>query len=640
MKKCVLLIILSIIFLIPINSYGANFTITEYDIEMNVNKDNTFDINEYIMADFLVPQHGIYRNLPLRNEIVRTDGTKSKNRAEVTDVYTSEICTVTNSSKYKTLKIGDANKTVTGEHPYGIKYKYNIGKDPLKDKDELYFNLIGSEWETTVSNVNFKITMPETFDASKVGFSVGRVGTSNSAGVEYNVEDKVIQGSYAGAIGPGEALTVRVDLPEGYFVGAKSTASTWDFFNIIVIIIGVVFVIIADRLWAKFGKDAEVVETVEFYPPEGYNSAEIGYMYSGDENKNNIITSLLLYLASKGYIKIEEESGTGLFASKKSFAMHKIKEYDGDNEIERMFFEALFEDGRETTLQSDLVDKFYVTVGKIRRKLKDTKYKIFEKSASGKVKWIIMMSVLLLILITIKPIVDYYDVSIILIEAVLFPAVGILMIVTGLMGRTKLPKAYGVFLGITFGGIPWCEMVLPALLDDTFNMVTYITGFICMSVLVFFASVMPKRTDYGGKMLGRIKGFKRFIETAYTDEIDANGGISKEQKIQELMEEDPEYFYNILPYAYALGLEKEWEKQFESIAVDPPNWYYGSNRFDLVHLNNFMDSVQNSMTTSYSSSGGYSGGGFSGGGSGRWRWRLMVKINRVVFYHSIFASTV
>ena len=78
MKKCVLLIILSIVFFVPINSYGANFTITDYTIEMNVNKDNTFDILESIMVNFTVPQHGIYRTLPLRNEIIRANGKKSK----------------------------------------------------------------------------------------------------------------------------------------------------------------------------------------------------------------------------------------------------------------------------------------------------------------------------------------------------------------------------------------------------------------------------------------------------------------------------------------------------------------------------------------------------------------------------------
>ena len=34
-------------------------------------------------------------------------------------------------------------------------------------------------------------------------------------------------------------------------------------------------------MWIKFGKDERVIETVEFYPPKGFNSAEIGFLYKG-----------------------------------------------------------------------------------------------------------------------------------------------------------------------------------------------------------------------------------------------------------------------------------------------------------------------------------------------------------------------
>ena len=59
------------------------------------------------------------------------------------------------------IKIGDANKTLTGRHTYTIRYTYNIGKDPLKNADELYFNLIGEEWDTTIDNISFNIKMPK-----------------------------------------------------------------------------------------------------------------------------------------------------------------------------------------------------------------------------------------------------------------------------------------------------------------------------------------------------------------------------------------------------------------------------------------------------------------------------------------------
>lgn len=46
------------------------------------------------------------------------------------------------NGNYK-LQIGSANRTLTGEQKYVIKYTYNLGKDPAKNYDELYYNIIG-----------------------------------------------------------------------------------------------------------------------------------------------------------------------------------------------------------------------------------------------------------------------------------------------------------------------------------------------------------------------------------------------------------------------------------------------------------------------------------------------------------------
>ena len=325
------------ILIVPNKSFSAttinDYTIQAYNINMVVNEDNTFDITERITANFNIPKHGIYRKIPLKNSIKRTDGTKSNNIAKISDISVSEDYTTSNENGYKVIKIGNANRTFNGTHAYTIKYKYDIGKDPIKNADELYFNLIGSEWDAPIDNVSFNITMPKTFDESKLGFSSGNVGSTNSSDITYNVNGNTITGNLTNTLMPGQALTVRLTLPEGYFAKAKSN---FDMFPIIVMIICVIFVLIADKLWRKYGKDNKVIETVEFYPPEGLNSAEVAYLYKG-ENSNEGVVSLLIYLADKGYIKIEEE--------KDKFVIKKLKEYRGNNECESLFFHGLFEKG-------------------------------------------------------------------------------------------------------------------------------------------------------------------------------------------------------------------------------------------------------------------------------------------------------
>ena len=321
-------IIMCFIFLIPNQSLGITeddgYTIQAYNINMTVNENNTFDITENINVYFNSSRHGIYRKIPLKNSITRTDGTKSNNIAKITDINVSENYTTSNQNGYKVLKIGDANQTLKGKHSYTIKYKYNIGKDPLKNADELYFNLIGDQWDTNISNVSFTITMPKSFDKSLLGFSSGYVGSTDSSNITYSVNGNTITGNTINKLYAGQALTVRLTLPEGYFVGASNNI---DEFSVIVIILCVVFILIAYRLWAKYGKDEQVVETVEFYPPEGYNSAEVGLLYNGSADTKEIV-SLLIYLANKGYLKIEETEGKGLFSKSKSFKITKIKDYD------------------------------------------------------------------------------------------------------------------------------------------------------------------------------------------------------------------------------------------------------------------------------------------------------------------------
>lgn len=440
----------------------SEYTIQSYDINMIVNEDNTFDITENITAYFNVAKHGIYRKIPLKNSIPRTDGTKSKNRAKITDISISENYTISNENGYKVIKIGNANQTLTGKHSYTIKYKYNIGKDPLKNADELYFNLIGDQWDTSISNVSFSITMPKSFDKSLLGFSSGNVGSTNSSNVTYSVDENIIIGNTINTLNAGQALTVRLTLPEGYFVGASSNI---DMFSILVIILCTIFILIAYGLWVKYGKDEQVVETVEFYPPEGYNSAEVGFLYDGSADTKGII-SLLIYLANQGYLKIEETEEKGLLSKSKGFRITKIKNYTGNNEYERIFFDGLFKssrvsiinmsrakeimqeakshgekisfqdalemsadnydnknyDNKNSVTSSDLYDNFYTTLNRIKSKMnsKENKNKIFESSSMGKGKYIILMIIAIFILITVKPVIEYEKAGTLLF-ALLFP---------------------------------------------------------------------------------------------------------------------------------------------------------------------------------------------------------------------------
>lgn len=630
-------------------TYNSNseYTLNNYDINIIVNENNTLNITEKIGAYFNVEKHGIFRKIPLKNKVTRLDGTTSKNRAKISNIKVSDNYSLSTESGYKVIKIGDANYTLTGQKNYEISYLYNLGRDTGKEYDELYFNLIGDEWDTSISNITFTITMPKEFDSSKLGFSSGVVGSTDSSKITYNVNGNIISGKYNGTLGSGEALTVRLELPEGYFVNAGINMSPIYYLMLIVPIVGL---LISFILWKIYGKDEQVIETVEFYPPQGFNSLEIGFLYKGNaENKD--VTSLLIYLANKGYIKITETEDKSLFSTEKGFIITKLKEYDGSNANEKMFLTGLFENNdsvdlakakeimtqakangekisylqamelatdrteKQSVTKDDLYNSFYITMGKIISNINNKKNKrlVFEKNTKMKSIAIILFIIATLVTIISIPTLEYAGVGELGMTLFLcafytpFFAIGLF---------PKIPIVFRIFwLGFTLFHSFFVFSTLPiasAIKDDYHYLIGLLFGIICVVGMVLLFKAMPKRTKYGNEMLGKIKGFKKFLETA------------EKQKLEAMVMENPTYFYDILPFTYVLGVSDKWIEKFETISLQAPNWYDGYSSFNTASFGSFINSTMTSASSAMSSSpsssssggGGSSGGGSSGGGSG------------------------
>ncbi len=652
-----------------------DYVIDKYDINILVNENNTLDITETITAYFNVAKHGIFRTIPLKNTVTRLDGTTTKNRTQITNLsIDNEYTTSKVYGNYK-IKIGSASQTLKGEQTYVIKYTYNLGKDPLKDYDELYYNIIGDEWDTVIGNITFSITMPKDFDSSKLGFSSGKKGSTLNSKIKYNVNKNKITGSYEGILNKNEALTVRCELDEGYFVNAGLTINIMDY---IIFFLPILFLALSILIWYIFGRDEQVIETVEFYPPEGFNSLEVGFLYNGKaENKD--ITSLLIYLANKGYIqisdkqidldskkvnlnnnsinkanqkiiklqnKINEEKQTnpnskkikyyenmldiyqniatpidyeqyGLKSSiiksnkKNKFVIKKLKDYDGTNMYEQWFMQGLFEYDRTIVTDKMLYNNFYITNNRILRSINNKQNidKIFEKSASNKKILIKLLIIITYCLITIPPIFNYGQPGM-LIFALLFPGIGFSFLFSMIFERRPISeKIFGLIWGLGFGGVPWAFIVLPTLIQDMTYLTSYAIGIFSIIGMMICLIHLSKRTKYGNKMLGKLRGFKNFLETVEKD------------KLESLVVQNPNYFYDILPYTYVLGVSDKWIKKFETISLQAPTWYDSYNSFDISTFRTFMNltmtSAQRSMSSNPSSdSGGSSGGGSSGGGSG------------------------
>lgn len=621
-------ILVSLILIIPNKVFADTdeYIINNYDINIVVNDNNTLKITETIGAFFKVDKHGIFRKIPLRNEVVRLDGTTSKNVTKISEINVSEKYSEYNENGYKVIKIGDEETTLTGQKNYTISYLYNLGKDPMPKYDELYFNIIGDEWDTSISNVTFTITMPKDFDHTKLGFSSGKKGTVNSSKVNFNVNGNVITGRLIGTLYPEEALTVRLELPEGYFVNASNNS---EFPAIILIGLSIIFTMLTYFIWKKSGQDKQVIETIEFYAPKGLNSLEVGFLYKGKIDIKEV-TSLLIYLANKGYIKISDYEEQGLFSKRKGFKITKLKEYDGYDINEEIFFNGLFNKPKRVNLfgkkiegnnnpnevtTDELSEYFYMTTTEIlgRTNSKENKQRIFEKAPLTKKVFIGLMITIILSLITMLPLY-YYGNTEDTLGTIIFQVVGFyILIVLGFEKRKFSDRFAGIIFGLVFGIITPAAIMGPSLLQNTEYLIAYIIGLICVIIMMICIKNLKKRNEYGTEILGKLKGFKTFLETV------------EKEKLESLVMENPNYFYDILPYTYVLGVSSKWINKFETISVQPPTWYDTSDDFDIISFGKTMDRTMNrasetmsSNDSDSSSGGGSSGGGSGGGGGGSW----------------------
>jgi len=308
-------------------------------------------------------------------------------------------------------------------------------------------------------------------------------------------------------------------------------------------------------LWLSFGGKNSKIQidyNVEFHPPKDINSAKIGYLYhkAKEVNKDTII-SLILYLADKGYIKIN-----GKLVKKENLIL------DMENKIQE-----LKEQKKELLKKKNII---------LALKVEET-IKIYEKNKINYIKPTTHSKRENIYLTKVKE-YDGFD----SLEAVVFKElfkdkkkVKILEIydLDQIIEKAKilLKKAYrktiydensikSKFLNSIMSIASVLIFIIGCLVKDMqmgdITTLIYIIAFISVAFITFSNLVMLKNTEYGERQINKIKLFREFILTVEKDAI----------KI--LLKNHPSYYYEILPYAYILGVSDEWINKFNKIKIE------------------------------------------------------------------------
>ena len=327
--------------------------------------------------------------------------------------------TVEEDGDNERIKIGDPDRTITGEHTYDIVYRVRGAMNAFADHDELYWNAVGNDWPVPIEKATAMVHAPA--DITQIVCFSGSFGAT--LGVRHRDEQRVPTAEFSKAsLNPYESMTFVVALPKGA-VTPSPTPILEERFNftsafrvtpatggisggMLALLAGVVIFLVwkfgRDRRYAgsaveaAYGKDGgpevaapirEGETPVEFEPPEGLRPGELGTLIDFDAGTLDV-TATIIDLAVRGYLKIEEVEKEW-YQFKHDWMLTKLEKDEPLRQYERSLYDGLFTSGDEVKL-SDLKNTFAARMSKVREQLMDdamSKGWFTRKPGTVKVLW-------------------------------------------------------------------------------------------------------------------------------------------------------------------------------------------------------------------------------------------------------------
>jgi len=559
-------------------AFAREWRITHFDSNMNVAQDGSMTVNEHIVVAFNGSFHGIYRDIPIQypgphgsnytlflNVISVNDGLGHKLK------YESSV-----QNDYRHLKIyipGAVDTTKTVEINYTVKNAIRW----FDGYDELYWNVTGNDWPVPIDSARAIILFPPgAVNNLRAQAFTGYYGSAaQNATVTVNGNDVHVDTNQS--LDMREGLTADVYITKGVLSEpSKLTFAVWFVRSNFIVLLPLWAFIVMFFFWWTKGRDPKPDMSVApmYEPPKGMTPAEVGALIDDSVHPRDI-TSTLVDLAVKGYIKIEETDSKAVFFSHRDYTFHSLKEpgtwsSSSLEAHERVMLNHMFAGGATEIRLSELRNQFYVAIPTIKEDI------LAELKSKG--------------MYSVDP---------------------------------DSAHAY-VFLGIVATVAPFVIVQIFHWADVLSSPGLLIASAVIALIIVFlFARIMTAKSLQGVRTKVQILGLQEFI-----NRVDAD----------RLKRMPPDTFEKILPYAMALGIENRWAKAFQGIVQNPPTWYVGPTPFvggfnpiffaGAMH-NMAMDAHQAFVAAPRASStgsgwggggfgggGGFSGGGFGGGGGG------------------------
>ena len=445
------------------------FTISKYDVAVTVNKDASLDVIETINVHFTESRHGIIRAIPYKYQLQSLPAnTEKANRQLESGSYTHTIIQniivdgwkydVSTEGDYKNIKIGSADKLVDGDQQYIIRYRLLNAINFFNDHPELYFNVIGDRWATTIDSVNFSVQLYDALPSTPEYFvATGAAGSRENNTVTQWSDNKIFTGHTTAQLNNYEGVTIGIVFPKDFL-----TQQNYNLIGIWWLLVPVAVFVMLFLVWKRWGKDEKPTIQTEYYPPENVSPSVAGYVIDNRCDRRDL-TALIPYWGAGGYLEVHESEKKSLLGIIKTseYTFKKRKALPATAmKFEKTLFNGIFADGDAVELNS-LKDKLYTTMSKAKNELQNEINKseyYFKKSAT----------------------------------------IGCLLIVFSIA-----LIVFGIYSLVNAEGIWW-------------RGIAFIAAGI---IMIVFGALMPKKTKKGTELYQKLLGFKEFIRSVEKDRL-------------------------------------------------------------------------------------------------------------------------
>ena len=602
-----------------------NYTYDAYRVDIVVKEDNSYDITESITMTYGDPEDGLHKgwargipyNYPFNFTDVNGHHYKYNVNAKVTlqtvifDDTVSDYNYYTEDGQFviemkKNSGYINAEGSVT-KH-YVIKYNFAVGDDFVPSQDMFYYNIIGSDFLVDLHNVEFTITMPKSFDSSKLKFYTGAYGETTEY-TDYTVSGNVISSNAPFNLQFSNALTINLDLPKDYY--NIPSAKTYNTLQIVLPILSVVVLVVLALVLFFVQNRKTPTQVVEFYAPDDLSPADCKYIIDGKVSSLDV-SSIIVVWASKGLVKIVLDD------NKKPTSVARLKDMpETFTDDEKRIWKVLFNKNDLVSLDvnMEVSAAMQTTARLVKARYDGAESSRFTNKSRSKV---LLLTLLGLVMPTtyLVYLSKYHGFGAPITLCLLISILLSLFLTVGYVASRfnnyvlKKNKLFVVLISLAsvLPNVFAYFFYTPNVYDRALALIWY---FILLGVIngIFIGKSLELNKKVFD-MYGRVAGFKNAIDHAEAD------------MLKKLVKDDPEYFYKVIPYAHVFGIYEKFVTKFSGFAI-PINEDIGDTYTTILILNNLRYRSRYNMMRSQSSGAGSSfgghggfGGGFSGGGHG------------------------